>query len=205
MNWEYGGLNQMSFLTYPGEPVVVQLNPDDYNLHKRETPFNLNHFFQYPEEYRSNFGKFLPHTDLLISAAYWDPKAPALFSLDDIRLPDFRISVIADITCDIGGSLPTTVKASTIENPFYDYNPETNTEEEPFSGAKNITVMAVDNLPCEIPRDSSYDFGNTLIEKVLPCLTGNDPEGIIERASICRNGSLTDKYAWLQDFLDGKE
>jgi saccharopine dehydrogenase (NAD+, L-lysine-forming) len=189
----------------PGEPVVVQLNPDDYNRHKAGMPFSLNHFFQCPEEYESNFRRFLPHTDLLISAAYWDPKAPVLFSLDDVRQPEFRISVIADITCDIGGSLPTTMKASTIENPFYDYNPETNAEEEPFSGEKNITVMAVDNLPCEIPMDSSNDFGNNLIEKVLPCLTGNDPDRIIERASISRNGSLTKKYAWLQDFIDGKE
>jgi saccharopine dehydrogenase (NAD+, L-lysine forming) len=189
----------------PGEPVVVQLNPDDYTRHKAGIPFNLNHFFQYPEEYESNFGRFLPHTDLLISAAYWDTKAPALFSLEDIRQPDVRISVIADITCDIGGSIPTTRRASTIDNPFYDYNPETNTEEEPFSGQKNICVMAVDNLPCEVPRDSSFDFGNCLIEKVLPCLAGDDPDKIIERATITRNGALTEKYAWLLDFLEDKE
>jgi saccharopine dehydrogenase (NAD+, L-lysine forming) len=189
----------------PGEPVVVQLNPGDYNLHKAGSPFNLSHFFQYPEEYKGNFGRFLPHTDLLISAAYWDPIAPVLFSLDDIKLPDFRIAVIADITCDIGGSIPTTIRASSIMNPFYDFNPETNAEEAPFSGGKNITVMAVDNLPCEVPRDSSFDFGNSLIEKVLPCLTGDDPDKIIERATITRNGTLTEKYAYLQDFLDGKE
>jgi saccharopine dehydrogenase (NAD+, L-lysine forming) len=192
-------------MAYPGEPVVVQLNPDDYNLRKDGIPFNLNHFFQFPGEYIGNFGKFLPHTDLLISAAYWDPKAPVLFSPDDVRQPEFRISVIADISCDIGGSCPTTLRASTIENPFYDYNPVTNAEEEPFTGEKNITVMAVDNLPCEIPQDSSCDFGNNLIEKVLPCLAGNDPDRIIERASITRHGALTEKYAWLQDFLDGKE
>jgi hypothetical protein len=189
----------------PGEPVVVQLNPGDYNLHKAGMPFNLNHFFQNPQEYESSFGRFLPYTDLLISAAYWDPKAPVLFSLNDIRLPDCRISVIADITCDIGGSIPTTIRAATIENPYYDFNPETNTEEEPFSDRKNITVMAVDNLPCEVPWDSSFDFGNSLIEKILPCLTGDDPDEIIERASVTRNGSLTEKYAWLQDFLEDKE
>jgi saccharopine dehydrogenase (NAD+, L-lysine forming) len=186
------------------EAVAVQLNPGDYNLNKAGLPFDLDHFFKYPGEYTGNFRRFLPKTDLLIAAAYWDPKAPVLFYLQDTRRVDFRISVIADITCDIRGSIPTTRRASTLAEPFYDFNPETYKEEIPFSGEKNITVMAVDNLPCEVPRDSSFDFGNNLIEKVLPFLNGEDPDLIIDRATITRNGALTEKYSYLQDFLDGK-
>ena len=164
----------------------------------------MDHFMRHPEEYESNFNRFLPQTDLLISAAYWDPRAPLLFSLEDARSSDFRISVIADITCDINGSVPVTRRTSTITEPFYDFNPCTSGLEEPFSDPGNITVMAVDNLPCEIPEDASFDFGNSLIEKVLPCLLNSDKDRIIERATISRDGALMERFAYLQDFIEGK-
>jgi len=186
-------------------PVVVQLNPDDYNLHKAGKSFDLIHFFNHPGEYESNFRRFLCHTDLLIGAAYWDPKAPALFSLEDTRQSGFRITVIADISCDINGSIPTTRRATTITDPFYDFNPETFCEDGPFSGDQKITIMAVDNLPCEVPGDASFDFGKNLIEKVLPFLAGEDCDRIIERATIVKNGILTEKYSYLQDYVDEKE
>jgi saccharopine dehydrogenase (NAD+, L-lysine forming) len=184
------------------EPVVVQLIPADYNRHQRGLSFELDHFFKHPEEYETNFGRFATETDLLVGAAFWDPKAPVLFEPEDTRTPEFRISVIADITCDVNGSIPVTRRTSTITEPFYDYNPETLNECEPFSGEKHITVMAVDNLPCELPLDSSFDFGKNLIEKVLPLLQGEDPDHMIDRATITRKGVLTDRYSYLQDFVN---
>ncbi len=189
---------------HPG-PVYVRLDPGDYNEHKEGKPFDLLHFFNNPWEYRGTFRRFLPHTDLLIGAAFWDPKAPVLFSPEDTLRPDFRVKVIADITCDIDGSIPTTLKASTIGEPFYDIHPHSFDIKEPFSGDDHISVMAVDNLPCELPADASYDFGKNLTEKVLPFLAGEDPDQIIERASITRNGRLTEKFAYLRDFLEGRE
>jgi alanine dehydrogenase len=204
---EESGIRKISvpeylFTPLPDHPVVVQLDPDEYNLHREGVPFRMEHFIQHPGEYVSNFSRFLRCTDLLISAAFWDPRAPLLFTTEEIRAPDFRIKVIADITCDINGSVPTTRRVSTIEEPFFDYNPDTGLEESAFSGAKNITVMAVDNLPCEVPRDASMHFGNALIEKIIPALDGHDPGGILDRATIARNGKLTGRYAYLQDFLD---
>lgn len=192
------------FLNTPfaDHPLVTQVDPDEYSLHREGIPFRMENFCQHPGDYVSNFSRFLPHTDLLICAAFWDPRAPQLFTKEQTEAPDFRISVIADITCDIRGSVPTTLRSSDIQAPFYDYNPETDLEEVPFSGAKNITVMAVDNLPCEVPRDASVHFGQTLMEHVLPAMAGNDPEGILERATITRQGALTCRYAYLQDFLD---
>lgn len=184
------------------EPVYVQLNPGDYNQHKAGLPFDLLHFYNHPAEYVGTFGQYLPITDMLIGAAYWDPKAPLLFSLNDTRNYNFRISVIADITCDIGGSIPTTRRASTIYDPFYDFDPESGEIREPFCSKKHITVMAVDNLPCELPRDASHDFGKNLTEKVLPHLIGNDPDQIIERASISKNGKLTDRFEYLKDYVE---
>lgn len=190
------------------EPVFVQLNPGDYNKHRAGLPFDLLHFYNNPKDYTGSFGRFLPVTDMLVGAAYWDPAAPVLFTLEDTRRPDFRISVIADITCDIDGSIPTTRKASTIDDPFYDFDPETGELKEPFSDERHISVMAVDNLPCELPKDASHDFGMNLIDKVLPRLAGNDPDDIIGRASITVRsedgpGVLTERFQYLQDYLDG--
>jgi alanine dehydrogenase len=184
----------------PESPVYTQLNPEDYNLRKDGCPFDLRHFFSYPGEYTGNFRRFIPCTDLLIAAAYWDPEAPVLFKLEDISNPGFRISVIADITCDIDGSVPTTRKVSTHEEPFYDIDRVTGSIRSPFSGEGSITVLAVDNLPCALPRDSSDGFGNDLAKSVLPLLLGEDPDRIIERATITRNGVLTGRYAYLKEY-----
>ena len=184
------------------EVVFAQLHPGDYNKHRTDKEFELLHFFNHPEEYAGNFLRFCSQTDLLIAAAFWDPKAPVLFSSEDMKNEDFRIKVIADITCDIDGSVPSTKMASSIEDPVYDYNPQTGELQKAFSSEKNITVMAVDNLPCELPKDASIDFGKNLIEKVLPHLVGDDTDGIIQRASITENGKLTERFEYLRDYLD---
>ncbi|HXA03080.1 MAG TPA: hypothetical protein VNW99_13890, partial [Cytophagaceae bacterium] len=182
-------------------PVYTQLNSRDYHQRKDNSAWNNDEFHAHPELYESTFKRFLPVTDILIAGAYWDPAAPMLFTKDDM-LHDFNIKVIADITCDIGGSIPSTIKPSTIYDPCYDYNPLTSGLEAPFSGEQNITVMAIDNLPGEIPRDASRDFGEQLIQYVLPHLLGSDPHGIIERGTICRNGFLMPDYKYLQDYVD---
>lgn len=190
--------------TEPESPIYVQLLPNNYAKRSDNQPFELMHFFNHPEAYENSFQAFSKATDLLIAAAYWDPKAPVLFTPDEMQDPDFRISVISDITCDIQGSIPSTKKASTIADPFYDYNPFTGELEEAFSNPNNISVQAVDNLPCELPKDASLDFGRNLIDKVFPSLFVQDVDGIIERASITKNGKLTERFAYLQDFADGK-
>ncbi len=186
-------------------PVYVQLNPGDYNRHRLGLPFDLLHFYNHPADYVGTFKKYLPLTDMLLGAAYWDPKAPVLFKLDDTKNENFRISVIADITCDIDGSIPTTRRASTIDDPFYDFDISTMQLKAPFSSKNHISVMAVDNLPCELPKDASYDFGKNLISKVLPFLSGYDPDQIFERASITKNGKLTDRFEYLKDYVEGDD
>lgn len=183
-------------------PVFAQLLPGDYVRRKNGYEFDLFHFFLNPHLYENAFLPFARTTDLLMAAAYWDPRAPVLFTPDDMKQKDFRISVISDITCDIEGSIPSTKRAATIDDPFYDYNPKTGELETAFSSSKNISVQAVDNLPCELPKDASFDFGRNLIDKVFPSLFGDDTDEIIERASITNNGKLTPKFSYLQDFAD---
>ncbi len=184
--------------------IYTQLLPGDYTKRKDGSAFELMHFFNHPAMYENAFQPYTKTTDLLIASAYWDPQAPVLFTADDMKNKDFTISVISDITCDIEGSIPSTKKASTIDDPFYDYNPESGEMEKAFSNKNNISVQAVDNLPCELPKDASLDFGRNLIDKVFAGLFGDDIDGIIARASITKDGKLTDKFSYLQDFADGK-
>ena len=186
----------------PSAPVYTQLLPENYVRRKNGYEFDLFHFFLNPAEYQNAFLPYAKSTDLLMAAAYWNPKAPVLFNTEDMKSKSFRISVISDITCDIEGSVASTKRSSTIEDPYYDYNPATEELEPAFSSAKNITVQAVDNLPCELPKDASFDFGRNLIDKVFPSLFGEDSDGIIERATITKNGKLTPRFSYLQDFAD---
>ncbi|GAB3829780.1 NAD(P)-dependent oxidoreductase [Hymenobacter jeollabukensis] len=183
------------------EPVYTQLRSSDYNARKDGRVWDTPNFHHHPEEYLSTFDRYLPVTDLLIACAYWDPKAPRLFTEDDTRRPNFRINTIADVTCDIDGSIPVTKRSTSIPDPAFDYNPRTGELEAAYSHPLNLTVMAVDNLPCELPRNASRDFGRQLIDNVFPHLFGPDPDGIIERATIARGGQLTPRYDYLRDYV----
>lgn len=181
------------------EPVYCQLNPRDYVERPNDHNFDLNDFFQHPEHFVSKFPPYTKAADIFISAHFWDPRSPKMFTPEDMKAADFHISVVADITCDIDGSVPTTLRASTISQPFYGYNPKTDKEDVPFN-KDTICVMAVDNLPCELPRDASDDFGKDLMERVLPFVFKDDTDGVIERASICKDGKLMPAFEYLSDY-----
>jgi len=142
--------------------------------------------------------------DILLAGAFWNPAAPKLFEQEDMSGDHFRIRVVADITCDINGSVPCTKRASTITEPLYDYIPETDSLAEPLSGDSHITVMAVDNLPCELPRSASDEFGRDLIDRIMKPLLLDDSEGIIARATMAENGRLTSNFSYLQEYVDQK-
>jgi alanine dehydrogenase len=181
------------------EPVYCQLNPRDYVERPNDHNFDLNDFFKHPEHFVSKFPAYTKVTDLFISAHYWDPRSPKMFDQNDMKQPDFRMSVIADITCDIDGSVPTTIRSSTISQPFYGYNIKQDKEDLPFN-KDTICIMAVDNLPCELPRDASDDFGKDLTERVLPFLVQEDTDKVIDRATICKDGKLTEGFNYLSDY-----
>lgn len=186
------------------EPVYVQLASGDYHRRKEGGHFNREEFHKYPERYESYFNEYTKVADILMAGAYWNPKAPVLFTSKQMTSLDFKIKVIADITCDINGSVPSTKRASSIDDPIYDYDPITDSEKPALSSDKNVTVMAIDNLPCELPRSASEEFGRDLIDRVMPMLLcGEDRDGIIERAVIAENGKLTSHFEYLQDYVNG--
>lgn len=194
-------VNAYDFLnTTFDEPVYVQLSSADYHTRREGGHFNRDEFHKNPERYDSRFKVFAQAADILIAGAYWNPKAPVLFTPRDMQEPEFKIKVIADVTCDINGSIPSTKKASTIVDPLYDYDPKGDAAKPPLSDDSFVTVMAIDNLPCELPRSASEEFGRDLIDRILPVLVGEDKEGVIERAIITRRGKLTDHFMYLHDY-----
>jgi saccharopine dehydrogenase (NAD+, L-lysine-forming) len=183
------------------EPVFTQIDVDVYTKRKDGQSFSFEHFFKKPEMYKSNFKTFYKTTDVLIMAAYWDPKAPRLFEPVDTKDADFKIRVIADITCDIHGSVPTTIKPTTIEDPVYDFNLMEFKALPPFSDKSQLSVMSIDNLPNELPRDASESFGEQLMNDVLPDFFKGFDKGVIKGATIAENGDLTEKYEYLRNYL----
>ena len=184
-------------------PVFVQLTVADYYRRKDGAESNIAEIFDDPSGYDSNFMRFAQAADIYISGHYWDSRAPFIFSREDARSEEFNLKVVADISCDIDGPVASTLRPSTIDDPIYGYDPKAESEVD-FKEEGAITVMAVDNLPCELPRDASEDFGNEFINKILPALVGEDSDRIIGRATITENGVLTEEYSYLQNYVDGK-
>jgi len=151
-----------------------------------------------PQESNSKASIFLHSTDMLITGHYWDPKFPKLFSPNQIN--EFKnLKIIGDITCDINGSVPTTIRSTSIAKPYYSINTVSMKEIE--LGNKGIAVMAVDNLPSELPREASEEFGNSVISEILPYLIDED-DGRIDRATTTSNGKFCSKFAYLNDFIN---
>lgn len=187
------------------EPVYCKIDVLDYN--KRLDGTNVTDvfdFFNNPEKYESNFMRFAKVTDYYIAGHFYGDGAPYLYTRADVKSSDFNIKVVADISCDVDGPVATTLRASTIEDPIYGYNPETESEVD-YKTKNAITVMAVDNLPCELPQDASEGFGEMFLEHVIPAFFNNDKEGVLQRAKITENGKLTQRYSHLQDYVDGLE
>ncbi len=188
-------------MDYP-EAVYCQIDVMDYNKRKDGQVLGEKDFFENPGDYVSDFMRFAKVTDLYIAGHFYGQGAPFLFTGEDTRNPEFRISVVADISCDIAGPVGTTIRASTIADPVYGYDPQTGVETN-FNNKEAIAVMAVDNLPAELPRDASEGFGSAFVDHVIPAFFNGDRDGILQRARMTHDGKLTPRYAYLQDYVDG--
>ena len=184
------------------EPVYCLVDVMEYAKRSDGKVGSLSEFYKDPSGYESNFMPYAKVTDYFIAGHFYGHGAPYLFTREDAKHPDFKINLVADISCDIDGPVASTIRPSTIANPFYGYNPETEIEVD-FNAKGAITVMAVDNLPCELPKDASEGFGDTFLEHVLPAFFNGDKDGILKRAKITEQGKLTRRFSYLQDYVDG--
>jgi len=185
------------------EAVYVQLDVLDYCERHDGMSIGKKDFFESPKAYKSIFDRFTKIADFFIAGHYYGKDAPVFFTREQAKASSFNLKVVADISCDIDGPVACTIRPSTIDQPIYGYDPETESEVD-FKNTSAIAVMAVDNLPCELPKDASEGFGNSFVENILPAFFNNDHGGILNRAKMTENGKLTSSFSYLQDYVDGK-
>lgn len=194
-------LSPTAFLEDHSEDAVfTQIDVLDYNKRKDGQVKEKNDFFEHPERYESDFMKFAQKADFFIAGHFYGQGAPYLYTRDDAKKSSFNIDVVADISCDIDGPVASTIEASTIADPIYGYNKETETYDD-FRKEGVITVMAVDNLPCELPIDASDGFGEQFSNYVLPAFFNNDNQGVLYRARMTEKGHLTERFKYLEDYV----
>lgn len=184
-----------------GEAVYTQLYGADLYAPADGSAYVREDFYAHPDRYQRRFESYLPTTDIFINAIYWDPAAPVFWTLEEMASPDFRIRAIADITCDIEGSVPSTTKASTIADPVFGWDLAAGREADSPYGENTATVMSIDNLPNELPRDASTAFGEQFLAEVWPALREGLEHPRILRATIALNGSLNAPYHYLEGFV----
>jgi alanine dehydrogenase len=187
------------------EVVYCLIDVLDYNKRLDGQILNRKDFYNHPENYESNFMRFAKVTDFFIAGHFFGDGSPFLFTREDAKSKDFKIKYVADVSCDIDGPVATTIRPSTIADPIYGYHAKTESEID-FKSEDAIVVMAVDNLPSELPSDASEGFGELFLEHVIPAFYNDDKDGILSRAKMTNSdGTLADRYAYLQEYVDGKE
>jgi alanine dehydrogenase len=185
------------------QPVYTQIDVLDYNKRIDGKVLNNQDFYSNPKEYTSDFERFSQVADIYMAGHFHGNGAPDILTREMLNSPKNKIQVVADISCDVDGPIACTVKASTIAEPFFGYLPSEN-KEVPYTHPGSVMVMSVDNLPCELPKDASEGFGEMFMEHVIPAFFNGDKDGILQRAKMTENGQLTERFKYLQDYVDGK-
>jgi len=200
-HWDVESVEPEDFLVHNYDyPVYTLLKGAGLYGHKVTGQYSRNDFHAHPQDYNCKFLPFAKTADILMNGIYWDKGIPRLFEREDVKAPDFVLSVISDVTCDEDGSVPLNLGSSTIADPVYGYNRLTGERDKAFQNTPDIIdIMAVDNLPNELPRDASGHFGEHIIKYILPELIKQD-SAILERATICRDGKLTAPFEYLSDY-----
>ena len=182
-------------------PVYTQLKGADLYTRNDNGKYKRLEFHEHPELYHCNFLPYAEQTDILLNGVFWDKNVPRLFEKENVQAETFIIRTIADITDDRGGSVPINLGDQTIENPVYGVDIATLEKTEPYL-RNSIDIMAVGNLPNELPRDASRYFGEQLIKHVLENLVG-EGSSIIEKATMVKDGKLTSYYEYLKEYAAG--
>lgn len=185
------------------QAVYTQIDVLDYNKRKDGQVLDHYDFYQNPTEYETNFERFTTVSDVYISGHFHANEAPMILTQEMLNSKDCKIKIVADVSCDVNGPIACTLRASTIAEPLYGYLPLENKEVDVFHPGA-IVVMAVDNLPCELPKDASEGFGQMFLEHVIPAFFDGDKDGILQRAQITQKGKLTERFSYLQDYVDGQ-
>ena len=181
-------------------PVYVHLKGADLYMHKQTGKYSRDNFHEHPENYGCKFINYVGETAILLNGIYWNKNIPRLFELEDMAKANFKIITIADITDDVHGSVPCNLGDTTIENPIYGVDRNSFERTAPYL-PNSIDVMAVGNLPNELPRDASRYFGEQLIKFVLDDVRMGGSE-TINKATIIKNGLVNEPFSYMKDYVE---
>lgn len=184
-------------------PVYTQLKGGYLYSHKISGTYTRDDFHKHPQNYQCKFLQYSSQTDILLNGVYWEPGIPSLFSKEDIQKEDFIIQTIADVSDDRNGSVPVNVASQTISDPVYGIDKQTFEKTAPYLPG-SLDLMAVGNLPNELPRDASRYFGEQLIKNILDDIINQSSNKIIQRATIATKGKLGTDFQYLEDYAQGK-
>ena len=183
-------------------PVYVHLKGNNLYVNKETMKYDRKEFHEFPDRYKCLFSDYLYQTDILMNGVYWQKEIPRLFEMDDLKNPNYRMHTIADISDDQNGSVPCNLGDATIEVPVYGVERMTGEISAPYL-EDVVDVMAVGNLPNELPRDASRFFGEQLIKYIVDHLETSSP--IIDDATITKDGKLTELYAYMKDYASAND
>jgi saccharopine dehydrogenase (NAD+, L-lysine-forming) len=182
-------------------PVYVHLKGADLYAHQLTNTYNRVDFHKNPQNYKSLFPGYLSQADILMNGIYWEKNIPRLFEIEDLQRDNFRIKTITDISDDINGSVPCNFGNATIENPVYGVDRTTMKITEPYL-PDSVDVIAVGNLPNELPKDASGYFGEQLIKYILNDIRIGGTN-VINHATIVNEGRLTSTYEYMREYAEG--
>ncbi len=185
-------------------PVYTQIDPEQYYKRKDGTQGSKQDFYANADLYESDFERFSQVADILITGHFFQEGSPVILTKEMLNSAKNQIKVIGDVSCDVDhGPIEATLRTSSIDQPFYGYHPKLNQEVD-LEHPAAITIMAIDNLPCALPQDSSRDFGEVFIDKILPAFFNDDKDAILSNATITKQGELTSKFSHLSDYAKGE-
>ena len=197
-------VSPQDFLTKKYDSAVyTQIEVGDYYKRLDGGTFVKSEFYKNPTDFISDFEKYSQVADIFMAGHFYGNNAPYILTNDMLKSAKCNLKVVADISCDVNGPVACTIKASTIADPIFGYLPSEAKEVDMFHPG-SIAVMSIDNLPCELPKDASEGFGEMFMKHVIPAFFNNDADGILRRAQITDNGKLTERFSYLQDFVDQK-
>ncbi|MBN2806632.1 MAG: hypothetical protein JXR22_08225 [Prolixibacteraceae bacterium] len=190
------------FLKTSNQAVYTIVGREHHIVNREGKPYRKKEYQHQPDQYRSLLNRFAACADVYLACHYWEPGFPVFLNADDLRQCNHALKVVADISCDIPGPIACTLRESTHLEPYYDYDPDKACEVPAFSSEKNLTVMAIANLPAKLPREASIHFSSILHREILPYLIRNEHTPIIEHATILDQGKLTSHFYYLYNYLN---